>query len=69
VTLKTWINLKTTKVIAKELNVDVSAVRHWRLGRSLPRADQMVKIRKLSRGKVNYAEMIHFHLKCQKKKS
>lgn len=61
ISLKEWINFNSIPVIAKQMRASESCVRHWRNGRSLPKARQMFKIKKLSHGAVSYDTMIDMH--------
>ncbi len=60
--LKDWINSIGVPRVAKLLKVEESTVRHWRIGRCLPRAEQMFAIKKLSKGSVTYDQMIDNHV-------
>lgn len=62
-TFPEWITHQTTKKLSRILKVNVSTVRHWRSGRCLPRADQMMKIIQISRGKMSYKTMIEGYFK------
>ncbi len=68
-TLKEWIEKEGAATVAKLLKVNESAVRHWRRGFVLPRAEQMIRIRDLSRGAVCIEEMIETHLAPKNKKN
>lgn len=57
-TLKVWIIKTGPKKVAKMLNVDPSTVSSWKTNGTLPRPKVMVKINKLTKGRVSYREMI-----------
>lgn len=68
-TLSNWIIREGPKNIAKKLRVDPSTVCLWKKGRAFPRAKTLVKIHRMSRGKVTYAEIIeHYAGRKQSKK-
>ena len=57
-TLTNWIINTGPKKVAKLLNVDPSTVSIWRSRGALPRPAQMVRIYKLTKGRVSYQEMV-----------
>lgn len=64
--LRAWLHWTGTKRVATKLGVDVTNVRQWKRGHCLPRTNVMVKIHKLSGGRVTYKEMIErFHGSCK----
>ncbi len=57
-----WIAEKGGRhAVAELLDVHESAIRHWLRLRNFPRPEQMAKIRKLSKGKVSFDEVIDHH--------
>ncbi len=62
-TLQAWIKETGVLKVRKELDVDPATVNYWKMGRSLPRPKYLVKINKLSKGRVTYAEMIETYVK------
>ena len=52
--------------ISKLLNVNESTVRQWKRGYCLPRPEVMMRIKKLTRGQLTYAEMIETHFSSRK---
>ena len=56
--LSDWIAEKGVPTVATMLNVEPNTVRFWRIGHTLPRPEQMQKIRKLSNGVVGYEQII-----------
>lgn len=57
-TFKEWINKHGTREIAKMLDVDPSAVRHWRDGFCYPTVKKMRIIKKITRGRIGYNQII-----------
>lgn len=55
---KLWIDKEGTKKVAEILGVQRATVSHWRVGRCLPRTDQMKLIKKVSNGFVSYESII-----------
>lgn len=53
-----WLNLKGVQAVSKMLDVNASTVRHWRLGNTYPRVEQMKKIKKLTKGQIDYVHII-----------
>jgi transcriptional regulator with XRE-family HTH domain len=58
VKLDKWIEEIGPRKLARILSVEPSAISHWRNGKAMPRPDKMIKIHKLSRGRVSYREMV-----------
>lgn len=56
--LQAWIDQEGKAKVARLLNVTVMAVNHWRKGTAYPRVAQMRKIKRLSAGRVGYAQII-----------
>lgn len=56
--LKDWINDNGVEHVAKLLKVEQATVRHWRRGANFPRVDQMRVIKKITKGRVGYEEII-----------
>lgn len=52
--------------LARKLKINESTVRQWRRGYCLPRAEYMLKINRLTKGRLTYAEMIETHFKNRK---
>lgn len=65
-TLKHWIEKTGPKECAKLLKVDPATVSYWKLGSSLPRPHHMVKIYRLTNGRVTYKEMVERAAKFSK---
>jgi DNA-binding transcriptional regulator YdaS (Cro superfamily) len=65
--LNIWIEKTGPKKVAKLLRVDPSSVSQWRTRGVLPRPRIMIKINKLSGGRVTYEEMIQSAAKKQRK--
>lgn len=57
-TLCDWIQKTGPKAVARLLKVDPSTVSLWRNGRSVPRAETMLKIHTITLGKVSYRSML-----------
>lgn len=53
-----WITKTGPQKIATTLGVYESAVRHWKDGRVLPQARHMKMIKKLTKGKIGYNDII-----------
>lgn len=66
VSLRDWINANGVQAIAELLGVEDSAVRHWRRGHCLPRAEQMREIKRVSKGQVSYESMIDVFFEARK---
>lgn len=58
ITFKEWIQVEGPKNLSEKLDVQVTTVRHWRTGHCLPRVDQMMQIKKLTKGKISYEQII-----------
>lgn len=58
ITFKEWISEEGPGKLSELLDVQVTTVRHWRTGHCLPRVDQMKQIKKLTKGRIGYAEII-----------
>lgn len=56
--LKEWIDREGILVVARALQVHESTVRHWRRNYCLPRTEQLIKIEKLSRGRVRIDDIV-----------
>lgn len=56
--LKVFIKKVGAKDLAAQLKVHDSAVRHWGRGFVLPRADQMLRIERVSKGAVTVQTMV-----------
>lgn len=59
--LKTFIMSYGVEKLAKKLNITRVSVHQWKKGQVLPRGFQMQAIKKLSKGKVTYANIIDYH--------
>lgn len=57
-----WLNSQSPTELSKRLGIGVYPIFHWRNGRSLPRPDTMVKLVKLSKGKVSYEAIIKHYV-------
>ncbi len=57
-TLRAWVKEIGIGVLYRELNVHPTTISYWIDGKSCPRAHHMVRIKKLSKGRVTYAAMI-----------
>lgn len=57
-TLKDWARKEEPYKLAKQLGVTPSTIYYWITHNKLPRAKVMVKIHKLSGGKVTYKSMV-----------
>lgn len=53
-----WIKEVGPKKVAKLLRVEPQTVSAWRTGIACPRPQKMVQIKKVSKGKVDYKDMI-----------
>lgn len=62
-TLREWIEETGPNEVAELLNVPSVNVRQWKRGYCLPRAEQMRIIKKLTRGRIDYEDMIEPHFK------
>lgn len=60
-TLRDWIDHQGIDQVAKKLKATRATVRHWRRGYCLPKSDQMLKIKKLSRGRLTIDSMVEAH--------
>lgn len=65
--LNTWIVNTGQKKVAGLLNVDPSTVGQWKVSNTLPRPEHMVKINKLTKGRVTFEEMVVSVAKKQSK--
>ncbi len=61
ISLKTWIEETGINAVAQLLDVDPSAVCHWKSGRALPRDDQKRFIKNFTEGRVSYEQIIDGH--------
>lgn len=68
VTFRDWLMALGTGQAMVLFNVSEATIRHWRIGRFLPRAVQMVKIKKASKGKVSIDEMVSAHMAFKKER-
>lgn len=59
---KAWLFKLGTPQAMILLNVSEATVRNWRIGRYIPRPEQMLKIREVSKGAVHLDEIISSHL-------
>ena len=66
-TLKEWIIKTGPKKAAQLLGVDPATVSYWRTGGVAPRPRYMVKIVKLSGGKVTFEHMVRTAAKNQER--
>jgi DNA-binding transcriptional regulator YdaS (Cro superfamily) len=66
VTFRDWLFAVGTGQAMVLLGVSEATIRNWRIGRFLPRAEQMVKIKKASRGKVSIDQMVSAHMAFRK---
>ncbi len=64
--LKDWIIETGPKKAARLLGVEPQTVSQWRVGKALPRPENLVAIFKLSKGKVTYKEMIERFARARK---
>lgn len=55
---KNWIRAQKVEEVSKLLDVRTMTVYNWLWGRVLPRASHMKLIKKLSKGKVGYEQII-----------
>ena len=53
-----WIDSQGVKNLAKTLEISPSAIKHWRLGNTMPGARHMKQIKRLSKGVVDYHNII-----------
>lgn len=58
ITLQSWIKETGSTEIAKTLDIDRSTVRHWKCGYGLPKAKQMLAIKRLTKGRLTCDAMI-----------
>ncbi len=68
-TLKEWIIKTGPKNAAKLLKVEQATVSYWRSRRTFPRPKTMVKINRLSGGKVTFEHMVRYAATKQKSKT
>lgn len=61
--LRDWIHQVGVQELSKTLGVNESCVRHWSVGRVLPRSEQMHRIMELSKGAVTPTIMVRDHFK------
>lgn len=57
-TLSSWIVKTGPKTVARLLKVDPSTISQWKNLNAVPRPETMVKIYKLSRGRVSYKSIV-----------
>lgn len=57
-TLRNWIEKTGPKEVARLCGADPSTVSNWKLGVALPRPETMVRIFRLTKGKVTYQIMV-----------
>lgn len=67
-TLQAWIEKTGPKKVAALMGVDNSTVYTWGAGQSLPRAQHLQKIVKVTKGKVSYKQMVETVVKNQTRK-
>ncbi len=65
-TLREWIDGLGQVEVAKKLKVKRQHVHNWRRRSNLPRPATMVKIVKLTKGKVTYREMLEDYVNFDK---
>lgn len=69
VSFRNWLHAVGTGQAMVLLGVSEATIRNWRIGRFLPRAVQMVKIKKASKGKVSIDEMVSAHMAFKKERT
>lgn len=57
-TFITWIDEVGIQELAEKLGIDPSTISHWRRGHCWPRVEQMRQIRKISKGRITYEDII-----------
>jgi hypothetical protein len=53
-----WIESMGIPKVSKVLNINHMTARHWLDGRTLPKAKHMMKIKKVTKGKISYEQII-----------
>lgn len=56
--LKEWIDKEGASSLATKLGVNTSTIGHWRTGHSLPSDKQKRLIKRITRGRVGYEQII-----------
>ena len=65
-TLSNWIESIGPEKLAKNLNVAASTISSWKTLSRAPRVHQMVKIHRLSKGRVTYKSMVESFANAKK---
>lgn len=58
ISFEEWINKEGVEELARIFRVDPATIRHWRAGRCFPRVEQMKRIKHLTKGAVDYEQII-----------
>jgi len=57
-TFEEWIDREGVESLAKRLRVNANTSRNWRFRKAYPRVEQMKVIKRISKGEIDYAQII-----------
>lgn len=55
---RNWMEKEGTFKLAKQLGVNPSCISHWKRGNAYPSVKHMIAIKKLTKGKIRYEDII-----------